>query len=77
MSDAYSESKTRAKISFKMLFSHINVGSAQWTLYGTVSFVPTTIKNHVVKIVITWSIRPDENNNIGLVYMLVPKNLSF
>ena len=31
-------------------------------------FLPTTIKSHVVKIAITWSISPDENNNIGLVY---------
>ena len=31
-------------------FSQVNVGSAQWTLYGAVSFVPTTIKNHMVKI---------------------------
>ena len=31
MSDTYS--KPRAKISFKMLFSHENVGSAQWTLH--------------------------------------------
>ena len=31
--------------------------------------LPTTIKSHVVKIVITWSISPDENNNIGLVYI--------
>ena len=31
-------------------------------------FLPTTIKSHVVKIAITWSKRPDENNNIGLVY---------
>ena len=38
------------------------------TLYGAVSFVPTTIKNHVVKIVIKRLISPDENNNIGLVY---------
>ena len=30
--------------------------------------LPTTIKCHMVKIVITWSIRPDENNNIGLGY---------
>ena len=30
-------------------------------------FLPATIKSHVVKIVITWSISPDENNNIGLV----------
>ena len=27
--------------------------------------MPTTIKCHVVKIVITWSINPDENNNIA------------
>ena len=26
------------------------------------------IKSHMVKIVITWSISPDENNNIELVY---------
>ena len=32
-------------------------------------FLPTTIKSHMVKIVITWSISPDENNNIGLVYI--------
>ena len=38
-----------------MLLSHVNVGSAQWT------------KSHG-QIVITWSISPDENNNIGLVY---------
>ena len=31
-------------------------------------FMPTTIKSHMVKNVVTWSIRPDENNNIGLVY---------
>ena len=45
-----------------MLFSHKKVGSAQWTL-------PTTIKRHTVKIVIMWSIPPDENFNIGLVYI--------
>ena len=28
--------------------------------------LPTTIKSHVVKIVITWSISLDENNIIGL-----------
>ena len=27
-------------------------------------FLPTTIKSHMVKIVITWSISPDENNSI-------------
>ena len=30
----------------------------------------TTIKCHLVKIVITWSISPDEHSNIGLVYTL-------
>ena len=46
----------KAKKLFKMLFSHVNVGSAQLTLYGAVSFVPTTKKNHVVKTVVMWSI---------------------
>ena len=53
-----SKSKPKAKISYKMLFSHVNVGSAQWTLYGAVGFVSTTIK-------IMWSIGLDENNDIG------------
>ena len=74
--------KTRAKISFKMPFSHVIVSSAQWTLYGTVKVskgakirnqynqVPNSIKkNHVVKIVSTWSISPDENNKFALVYV--------
>ena len=26
--------------------SQLNVGSVLWTLYGAVSFVPTTIKSH-------------------------------
>ena len=46
MSDAYStylNQNLRAKISFKIdfthMFSHVNVGSAQWTLYSAVSFV--------------------------------------
>ena len=51
-----------------MIFSHVNVDSSQWQLHWAEGFLPTTIKSHVVKIVITWSIRPDENNNIGLVY---------
>ena len=38
------------------------------TLYGAVTIVPTTIKNHVVKSIITCLISLDENNNIGLVY---------
>ena len=50
-----------------MLFSHENVGSSQWTLHSAEGFLPTTIKSHVVKIVIMWSLRPDENINIGLV----------
>ena len=33
-------------------------------------FLPATIKSHVVKSVITWSISLDENNNIGLVYRM-------
>ena len=33
-------------------------------------FLPTTIKGHMVKIIITWSISPYENNNIGMVYYL-------
>ena len=36
---------------------------------------PTTIKSHVVKIVITWSIRLNENNNIELVYIQISKRL--
>ena len=51
-----------------MLFSHENVGSAQWTLHRAEGFLPTTIKKHVFKIVITWSIRLNDNNNVGLVY---------
>ena len=51
-----------------MIFYHVNVGSAQWPLLLAEGFLPTTIKSHMVKIVITWSISPDENNNIGLVY---------
>ena len=62
------KSKPRAKILFKMLLSHENVGSAQWTLHWAEGLWPTTIKSQVVKIVITWSIRPNENNNIELVY---------
>ena len=54
-----------------MLFSHENVGSAQWTLHWAEVFLPTTIKSHVVKIVITWSICPEENNNIRLVYIVI------
>ena len=58
-------------MSFKMAFSHLNVGSAQWTLHLAEVFLPTTMKSHMVKNVITWSISPDENNNIGLVYSCV------
>ena len=43
------------------------VESAQWTLYGAVNFVPIMIKNHSVKIIITLSISPDENNNVERV----------
>ena len=51
-----------------MIFSHLNVGSAQWPQHWAEGILPTTIKSHVVKIVITWSISPDKKNNIGLVY---------
>ena len=34
------------------------------------SFLPTTIKSHVAKIVIMWSISLNENNNNGQVYIL-------
>ena len=53
----------KAKISL-IFFSEVNVGSFQWTLHGTEGILLITIKSHVVKIVITWSIGPDENNNI-------------
>ena len=48
-----------------MLFSEVNVDSFQWTLHGAEDFLPTTMKNHMVKIIIIWSISPDENNNIN------------
>ena len=32
------------------------------------SLVYYWLKSHVVKLFITWSISPDENNNIGHVY---------
>ena len=54
-----------------MLFSEVNNDSFQWTLHGAEDVLPPTIKSHMVKIVITWSISPDENNNIGLVYRAV------
>ena len=41
-------------------FSEVNVDSFQWTLHGAESFLSTTIKSQVVKIVITWSISPDK-----------------
>ena len=63
----YPNQNLGAKISFKMTFYHVNVGSAQWPLHRAEGFLPTTIKSHVVKIVITWSIGPDENNHIGVV----------
>ena len=44
-------------------------------LSGPERFLPTTIESHVVKIVITWSISPDENNNIGLVFYVVNNDL--
>ena len=50
---------------------------ALWTLHWTEGFLPTTIKSHVVKIIITWSIRSDENNNIELVYTKGIKNGTF
>ena len=53
-----SKSKPRAKISFKMPFSQVNIGLAQWKLYGTFNLLPTMqIKSHIVQIVI--------NNNIN------------
>ena len=45
---------------------YVNVGSAQWALHWAEVFLPTTIKSHMVKIFIIWSISPYENNNIGL-----------
>ena len=51
-----------------MIFSHVNVGSTQWPLHWAEGVLQTTMKSHVVKSVVTWSISPDENNNIGLVY---------
>ena len=36
--------------------------------WGNERFVPNTIISHVVKIVITWSIKPNVNNNIGRVF---------
>ena len=71
MSDAYStfpNQNLKLKYCSRCFSPHINFGSAQWTLHGTLNFVPTTIKYHVVKIVITWSISPDEITNIGPVY---------
>ena len=58
-----------------MIFFNENIGSAQWKLHRVEGFLPTTIKSHVVKIVITWSIRPDENNNIGIVYSFAIGNV--
>ena len=43
-------------------------GSAQWPLHLAEGFLPTTIKSHLVGIVITWSISQDENDNIGQVH---------
>ena len=63
-------SKSRAKISFKIHFSHLNVGPVQWTLLRAEGFLPITIKSHMVKILIMWSISLDENNNIALVYKM-------
>ena len=34
-------------------FSHVNVGSAQWPLHWAQGFLPSTIEDHVVKIVIS------------------------
>ena len=50
-----------------MIFSEVNNNSFQWILHGAEDVLPTTIKSHMVKIVIAWSISLDENNNIGLV----------
>ena len=59
-----SKSKPKSKISFKMLFSWVNFGFAQWILRRTVNLLPTMIKSHMGKTVIKWSINPDVNNNI-------------
>ena len=65
MSDTYStypNQNLELKYCLRMTFSHVNVGSAQRTLHRAegVKTLPTTIKSHVVKIVITWSISRDE-----------------
>ena len=65
---SYTRRKANVTEALRCFFPHENVGSAQWTLHRAEGFLPTTIKSQAVKIVITWSIIPDENNNIGLVY---------
>ena len=40
------------------------------------SFFATTIKSHVAKIVIMWSISLDENNNIGQVYIIKDSDMA-
>ena len=78
-----SKSKSRAKISLKMFYSEVNIGYFQW-IYCVewTFFLPTTIKSHVVKIVITWSISPDEtialegSIDVSPHYQLAPSSIA-